>query len=35
VLATYAPLMVAEAAVTGFTLAFLLKVAPELITLQE
>ncbi|WP_428624083.1 cobalt transporter CbiM [Sedimenticola sp.] len=35
VLATYAPLMIAEAAVTGFTLGFILKVAPELIRLQE
>lgn len=31
VLATYLPLTVAEAAVTGFTLAFIMKVAPELI----
>lgn len=35
VLATYAPLAVAEAAVTGFTLAFILKVAPELLVAQE
>ncbi|MDF1530276.1 MAG: energy-coupling factor ABC transporter permease, partial [Sedimenticola sp.] len=35
VLATYAPLMLAEAAVTGFTLAFIIKVAPELIRVQE
>ena len=35
VLATYAPLMIAEAAVTGFTLGFILKVAPELIRTKE
>ncbi|WP_029132808.1 cobalt transporter CbiM [Sedimenticola selenatireducens] len=35
VLATYTPLMIAEAAVTGFTLGFILKVAPELITIPE
>lgn len=35
VLATYAPLMIAEAAVTGFTLAFILRVAPELVTTRE
>lgn len=35
VLATYAPLMIAEAAVTGFTLGFILRVAPELITIRE
>lgn len=31
ILATYLPLSVAEAAVTGFTLAFIMTVAPELI----
>lgn len=35
VLATYAPLIVAEAAVTGFALGFILRVAPELIRGQE
>lgn len=35
VLATYIPLMIAEAAVTGFTLGFILKVAPELIAMPE
>lgn len=34
-LATYTPLVLAEAAVTGFTLAFIIKVAPELIRVQE
>lgn len=34
VLFTYAPLMVAEAAVTAFILAFIIKVAPELIRVQ-
>lgn len=31
ILATYLPLTIAEAAVTGFTLAFIMKVSPELI----
>ncbi len=35
VLATYAPLIIAEAAVTGFALGFILRVAPELIRGQE
>ncbi|WP_335337200.1 cobalt transporter CbiM [Sedimenticola thiotaurini] len=35
VLATYAPLIIGEAAVTGFALGFILRVAPELITVRE
>ena len=34
-LAIYVPLMIAEAAVTGFTLAFIQRVSPELLCIQK